>query len=413
VQARIHGAAARPQERRVQKIGILPLFGTIFPRANMLTEMSGATSADKFGASFAKLLDDPSIDAIILDVDSPGGQVGGIQEVADMILNARGRKPIVAVANYLMASAAYWIGSAADELIVSPSADVGSIGVFAVHQDVSKALEEDGVKITIISEGKYNTTGNPYEPLSEEARAVIQESVRETYDAFVSAVARNRGAEVEAVKSGFGEGRVVGARQAVEMGMADRIETLDDTINRLLGNVSNPAGMSADSSDLSMQAESQAAEAGQEPVSVQRPTDEARARLALVGQKEIQGDSTMLRNLLKERSAKVARAEELVTTADTEERDLTETEREEFAQLLGEGEVVGQVGELDQKIEKITDERERLRTAAEKKFGVTDDTKNAEKPDDSGVLKMKRAEFDRLSPEAQAAFVKSSGKLEG
>lgn len=239
VQARIHGAT-RPQERNVGEVGgskmvaILPLFGTIFPRANMMTDVSGATSAERFGAQFLALMDDPGIGAIVLDVNSPGGQVNGIAEVARRIYEARGVKPVVAVANHLMASAAYYIGTAAEELVVTPDAEVGSIGVFAVHQDVSKMLEQDGVKVSIIKEGKYKTEGNPYEPLSAEARAVIQESVSEYYDAFVSAVALHRGVEADDVRNGFGEGRVVRAKRAVKLGMADRVGTLEETVSGLL-----------------------------------------------------------------------------------------------------------------------------------------------------------------------------------
>lgn len=408
VQSRIHGAS-RPPDRRIQNVAILPLFGTIFPRANLMTEMSGATSAQIFGAEFSKLLDDPSVDAIILDVDSPGGQVGGIEEVSRLVYDARGRKPVVAVANYLMASAAYWIGSAAEELVVSPSGEVGSIGVFAVHQDISGALEKDGVKISIISEGKYKTAGNPYEPLGEEARAVIQASVHDTYKTFIDAVARNRGVDVDVVQNGFGEGALVGAPRAVEMGMADRVATLEETVNRLLGGVPAAKGRKASSEEEMEQSDS--TDDGQEPVADVRPTQEARARLARVmGQIEIEGDSIMLRRLLREREEKMARAQELVDTADAEERDLNETERAEFAQLLGEGEGGGEIAALDAKIEQVHGERERLRAAAEKKFGVKPE---AQKPDESQDAKrMKRAEFDELDVDAQAAYIKGGGRVQ-
>lgn len=255
VQARIHGAT-RPADRMVanvnsvQKVAILPLFGSIFPRANMMTDISGATSAERFGAQFDALVNDPEIGAIVLDVNSPGGQVNGIAEAANKIFEARGKKPVVAVANHLMASAAYWIGSAADEIIVTPSADIGSIGVFSVHQDISQALEKDGVKVSIIKAGKYKTEGNPYEPLAEEARSAIQTRVSDSYDAFTSAVARHRGVKPEDVKNGYGEGRVVSAQQAIRLGMADRIETIDQTVSRLFtqmrGASPSPRGRSAE-----------------------------------------------------------------------------------------------------------------------------------------------------------------------
>lgn len=233
VQTRIHGAK-RPAERRVSSVAVLPLFGTIFPRANMMTDVSGATSAERFGAQFSELVDDAEIGAIILDVDSPGGQVNGIEELSKRIYDARGRKPIVAIANHTMASAAYWIGTAADEVVVTPSADIGSIGVFAVHKDLSKAYEQEGIKVSIISQGKYKVEGNPYEALTEEAKSAIQVRVDESYDAFVQSVARNRGVKPAMVINGFGQGRAVGARQAVDLGMADRIGTLEETVQRLL-----------------------------------------------------------------------------------------------------------------------------------------------------------------------------------
>lgn len=235
IKARIHGAA-RPENRAVSSVAVLPLFGTIFSRANMMTEYSGATSAESFGAQFSELMDDPNIDAIVLDVDSPGGQINGVEELASRIFAARGKKPIVAVANHLMASAAYWIATAADEVVVTPSGEVGSIGVFAAHKDMSKAMEMDGIKVSFISAGKYKTEGNPYEPLAEEARASIQGRVDEAYDMFINTVARNRGASPDDVRNNFGEGRTVGARQSVNLGMADRVSTLEETISRLLQN---------------------------------------------------------------------------------------------------------------------------------------------------------------------------------
>lgn len=255
IEARIHGAA-RPPERRVQSVAVLPLFGTIFPRANMMTDVSGATSAERFGAQFAALVDDPSVGAIVLDVNSPGGQINGVPELTTQIFEARGKKPIVAVANHEAASAAYWIASAADELIVSPSGEVGSIGVFSVHQDISKYLENEGVNMTLIRAGKFKAEAHPYAPLNEEARAYLQNRVDDAYGWFVEAVARNRGVKTATVRDGFGEGRMVSAEQAVSLGMADRVATLEETISRLLGQLAAPAGMQAENVTLPTATES-------------------------------------------------------------------------------------------------------------------------------------------------------------
>jgi len=214
-------------------IAILPLFGVISQRINMLTAISGGTSVEQFGASFDEAISDKSIGAIVLDVDSPGGGVYGVQEVAEKIYNARGQKPIVTVANSLSASAAYWISSSADEVVMTPSGEVGSIGVLAVHTDVSEADKILGLKRTMVKAGKYKTEGIPYEPLEKEGLAYIQSRVDDYYDIMTSDIARNRNITQSKVKSGFGEGRVVGAKQAKEMGMVDRIATFEQVITRL------------------------------------------------------------------------------------------------------------------------------------------------------------------------------------
>lgn len=236
IRAAIEGAA--PRGARADSVGgvaVLPVVGTIIPRADLLTESSGGVSIERLRSQFQAALNDPAVGSIVLDIDSPGGQVSGVPELATDIFGARGQKPIVAVANHLAASAAYWLASAADELVVTPSGEVGSIGVFAMHEDISAAMDKFGIKTTLISSGKYKVEGNPFEPLSAEARAAIQARVDEYYQMFTTAVAKQRGVSRRDVVNGFGEGRTVGSREAVALGMADRIGTLADTVQRLAG----------------------------------------------------------------------------------------------------------------------------------------------------------------------------------
>jgi signal peptide peptidase SppA len=181
---------------------------------------------------FRAALADDTVKAIVFDVDSPGGDVDGIQELSDEIFNARGQKKIVAVANTMAASAAYWLASAADEFVVTPSGMVGSIGVFTTHNDVSEMDKMMGLKVTYISAGKFKTAANPDEPLSPEAEAAIQSVVDSFYDAFVSGVARNRGVAATDVKNGFGQARCVVAKDALKLHMVDKIATLDQTLAR-------------------------------------------------------------------------------------------------------------------------------------------------------------------------------------
>ncbi len=229
--------ANRPGERVMfaqgSAIAVIPVIGAIVPRGGMLLESSGAVSVQRITSQFRAALTDPDIAGILFDIDSPGGQVSGIAELSREIFEARGQKPIRAIANGLAASAAYWLASAADELVVTPSGEVGSIGVFAIHQNIAEALKSDGVEVTLISAGQYKTEGNPFEPLSEEALAAAQNRVDEFYAMFTEAVARNRGVNLDTAVNGFGQGRVVGATMAVSQGMADRVGTIDEVVQDL------------------------------------------------------------------------------------------------------------------------------------------------------------------------------------
>jgi capsid assembly protease len=235
IMARTGGRPAAKQPTRTGGVAVLPVYGVINHRMNMMSDMSGGTSIEKLTAQFREALADPAVASIVLDVDSPGGSVTGVQELADEIYAARAQKQIAAQVNPQAASAAYWLASAASEIVSIPSGEAGSIGIFVPHTDYSKALEEAGVKKTLISAGKYKVEGNPFEPLTEEARAYLQSRVDQYYGPFVSAVARGRGVPVANVREGFGQGRMAGAQDALAMGMIDRVATLDQTVERLLG----------------------------------------------------------------------------------------------------------------------------------------------------------------------------------
>jgi signal peptide peptidase SppA len=163
--------AGRSDQRTVTKSGgliaVLPMYGVIAQRFDMMMAYCGGTSTEAFADAFDAAMADPNVSAIVIDCDSPGGSVQGTPELAKRIMNARGKgKQIVAVSNGCMASAAYWICSAADEVVASPSAEVGSIGVFCVHVDQSAMNEMVGLKYTLIKAGDHKAEMNPWEPLS-------------------------------------------------------------------------------------------------------------------------------------------------------------------------------------------------------------------------------------------------------
>jgi signal peptide peptidase SppA len=212
---------------------VLPVYGMVSHRANMLSEFSGGTSTQKLTGHFRDAMNDPNVGTIVLDVDSPGGTIDGVPELAAEIFASRGKKRTIGVANTLSASASYWLTAMAEEVVASPSAMLGSIGVYTMHSDVSKMNENLGVKPTVISAGKYKAETHPYAPLSSEASEYLQEQVDFAYSMFVADVARGRSASKKEVTDGFGQGRVVPAAQAVKIGLADRVATLDQVLNKL------------------------------------------------------------------------------------------------------------------------------------------------------------------------------------
>jgi signal peptide peptidase SppA len=214
-------------------VAVIPVAGTISQKANLFIRASGGVSTELLGQTFEQALADPSVKAIVFDVDSPGGKVPGTPELASKILAARGQKPMVAVANSLMASGAYWLGSAADEVVGGPSAMVGSVGIYWIHVETSRADAVAGVSRRIISAGKWKTLGNSIEPLTEEARGRLQSWIETGYSMFAEAVAKHRGTTPDRVRSSYGEGDVLYARDALAEGLIDRVSTLDEVIAEL------------------------------------------------------------------------------------------------------------------------------------------------------------------------------------
>lgn len=227
---------SRRQERRPQvttnNTWVLPLFGYITQRSSWLVDWLGGTSTQMVSSWLREAIAERA-KAIIIEVDSPGGSVRGIEELALQIYEARDRVRIVAVANTSAASGGYWIASQASELIVSPSSESGSIGIVAVHSETSQLDQRVGIKTTVLRSAPKKALGSDVEPLTDEASTEIRRQMAHYHDMFVGAVARGRGASRTTVNAEFGQGSVFGAREAVHRGMADNIGTLEETIARL------------------------------------------------------------------------------------------------------------------------------------------------------------------------------------
>jgi signal peptide peptidase SppA len=206
-------------------VAILPVAGPLFRYANIFTSISGATSYELIAKDFRAALDNPQIKAIILDIDSPGGEVNGVSELSSMIYEARGKKPIIAYASGDAASGAYWIASAADEIVVSETSALGSIGVVGMYR-----ADKDDNAIEIVSSQSPNKR---LDPTSDEGRTKIQTRIDSMADVFINTIARHRNIDPSKVLSDYGGGDVMIGQHAVSAGMADRIGSLEHLITQL------------------------------------------------------------------------------------------------------------------------------------------------------------------------------------
>lgn len=213
-------------------VAVVPVTGPIMRYGNLFTQISGATSLDVLATDFTTALDDPAIKAIVLDINSPGGQAAGISDFSQMVRAAT--KPVVAFVDGMAASAAYWIAAAASEVVISRSGMAGNVGAI-LGLDVRK----DPNKAVIVSSQSPNKRPDPS---TDEGRAQIQALVDALAQVFIEDVAAYRGMTPESVIADFKGGDVLIGTQAVAVGMADRIGTLEEVIAGLAGSkTSKPA----------------------------------------------------------------------------------------------------------------------------------------------------------------------------
>lgn len=207
---------------------VIPLCGPIFPRANMMTEWSGATDLNTFINDVKAAVENPYITSIILNVDSPGGEITGVAEAANYIFNAKNIKPISAYVFGQCASAAYWIASACTEMVMFTTGMVGSIGVVCGFADRKALDEKNGVRKTEIVSSQSPL--KRVDVFTDDGKAHVQKSVDTLADVFINAVATHRGVAVDTVLSNFGQGGMLVGQLAVDAGMADRIAPLSSML---------------------------------------------------------------------------------------------------------------------------------------------------------------------------------------
>lgn len=246
-------------------VAVIPVTGPIFRYANLFTEISGATSTQVLATDIQTALDDPQVKAIVINADSPGGEATGINELAERIYQARGTKPIKAYVGGQAASAMYWIASAADEVIVDDTAQLGSVGVVL---SLRKREDRPGEKsYEIVSSNAPNKRPDLE---TEAGMAQLQARTDELASVFLDKVARNRGIPREEVNDRFRQGGIATGALAIEAGMADRLGSLESLITELAGSSASNQTRRNTMTTVKTTAELQAAiEAGTDPKTIQ------------------------------------------------------------------------------------------------------------------------------------------------
>lgn len=323
---------------RQGNIGVVSIKGPLSNRTSWWDAEMGRATYPAIRDAMVHAASDPEVKSILLDIDSGGGAVAGVEDTGNLIRMINDKvKPVSAFTDGVMASAAYWLGSSAGEVHNTKSAMVGSIGVITTHMEYSKALKEDGVTATVMRAGKYKALANPYEPLTEEAKAQIQAALDSAYNMFLEHVAAMRGVTVQKADDTMAQGREFMGKDAVGVGLTDGLMTYDalisklsaesiDTSKKLIDNVGKayqgvPMKKALTEQQIAAMAEG-AAVVEQEAVEAQAVAQEAVAdgqtaveeqveSLAEVAAPEVQGESAvvaMLQAQLKDKDAALIEA---------------------------------------------------------------------------------------------------------
>src|SRR3989338_7616096 len=377
----------------VNGTAIIPIEGIIAKKMNLLMQISGGASTQLIERDFKAALNDPSVQKIILNIDSTGGTVDGTFELANYIYENRGKKPIIAYTDGMMCSAAYAIGSAADKVFISgDTTTVGSIGVVAAHEDISKMEEKLGVKTTEIYAGKYKRIASQYQPLSAEGFASIKERVDYLYAVFVNEIAKFRGVSAEEViqKMSTDAAPLFMGKQAIEAGLVDGVATLD----RLIGN--NVTGVVADGKSKTIK--------GKEGKLMTK--DELIAQEPELYQSVLAEGKSGLNEAIAKAKEEGAKAEtERVKSVKSQ---LIPGHEALIESLMLDGKTTGPEAAVA-----VLDAEKKLRVKAIEGFKADGSIKVTvtEPGDGSDANTMKRKDFNMLSTDKQAAFVKNDGKV--
>ncbi|MDH5541965.1 MAG: S49 family peptidase [Nitrospinota bacterium] len=220
-------------------IAVIALEDVLLKKYSVFMGIFGGTSTEIVREQFKHALANKDVNKIVLKIDSPGGTVDGTQDLAKLIYDSRGIKPIVSFVDGMMHSAATWVGTSADRVVISnETCDIGGIGVVTAHMDISEFEKKLGVKTTEIYAGKYKRINSYYKPLSAEGKQELQDAVDYLYSVFVENIAQNRGVSTDVVLENMADGRGFIGKQAIEAGLVDSVSSFDRLMEELAGSAS-------------------------------------------------------------------------------------------------------------------------------------------------------------------------------
>jgi len=216
-------------------IATIKIHGPLMKRASgFFAWLFGIRGMEAIGKDIETALEDKDVKGIMLDIDSPGGSVDGTAALADIVYNARGKKPVMTFADGSITSAAYWIGSGADYIALSdPTTKSGSIGVVGVHQEISEMAKKIGVGIHVFSAGKFKKSGNMFEKLSKEDIKYIDGQFKYLHNLFIEGISKNLGTPKSKIPSDVKEAKVFFGQEGVDAGLADAILTRSEAMSKL------------------------------------------------------------------------------------------------------------------------------------------------------------------------------------